>query len=121
MARRDDADAVLQNLIAVATSVAAISAVPFTSAGLSGSAGSAASRSHSTRSADCARASVGPSATINANDAIPSHRAIIADRLLRGADKFKTAAAEILPHPVPSQQGSRPAPRSTGATSTEAR
>src|SRR5688500_1257244 len=32
----------------------AISATPFTSAGLSGSAGSAAMRSHSTRSADCA-------------------------------------------------------------------
>ena len=42
--------------IAVATSDGAISAAPLTSAGLSGSVGSAASRSHSTRSADCARA-----------------------------------------------------------------
>ena len=36
-----------------------MSVTPFTSAGLSGSAGSAASRSHSTRSADCACASDG--------------------------------------------------------------
>jgi hypothetical protein len=51
-ARRDPADAVRQNLIAVAISDGAISLVPLTSAGLSGSAGSAAIRSHSTRSAD---------------------------------------------------------------------
>src|SRR2546430_14206993 len=43
-----------QYLIAVATSDGATSGVPLTSAGLSGSEGSAASRSHSTRSADCA-------------------------------------------------------------------
>src|SRR3954466_4134867 len=40
--------------MAVGTSAAAISPAPFTSAGLSGSEGSAAMRSHSTRSADCA-------------------------------------------------------------------
>src|SRR5260370_2405808 len=44
----------MQYLIAVATSDGATSEVPLTSAGLSGSEGSAASRSHSTRSADCA-------------------------------------------------------------------
>src|SRR5258707_10465398 len=44
--------------MAVAISEAATSGVPLTSAGLSGSAGSAASRSHSTRSADCACANV---------------------------------------------------------------
>jgi hypothetical protein len=49
-------------LIAVAISEEAISAVPLTSAGLSGSAGSAASRSHSTRSADCAWANDGAAA-----------------------------------------------------------
>src|SRR4029077_5769126 len=54
--RRDAADATLQNLIAVATSAGAISGVPLTSLGLSGSVGSAAMRSQSTRSADCARA-----------------------------------------------------------------
>ena len=40
--------------IAVAMSAGEISGTPFTSAGLSGSVGSAATRSHSTRSADCA-------------------------------------------------------------------
>src|SRR4029077_2100663 len=55
MAQRDDAEATLQNLIAVAMSDWAISAVPLTSAGLSGSLGSAAIRSQRTRSADCAR------------------------------------------------------------------
>src|SRR5215471_9609801 len=59
MARREEAAAVLQNLSAVATSPGAISATPLTSAGLSGSDGSAAMRSHSTRSADCARAGAG--------------------------------------------------------------
>src|SRR5689334_9594314 len=53
MARRDEAEATLQNLMAVATSDWAISAVPLTSAGLSGSLGSAAIRSQRTRSADC--------------------------------------------------------------------
>src|SRR6478609_7438459 len=53
MARREDAEATLQNLIAVAMSDWAISAVPLTSAGLSGSLGSAAIRSQRTSSADC--------------------------------------------------------------------
>src|SRR5215471_15792828 len=55
MARRDEPEATLQNLIAVAMSDGAISGVPLTSTGLSGSLGSAAIRSQSTRSADCVR------------------------------------------------------------------
>src|SRR5215470_17718475 len=52
MARREDEEATLQNLIAVGMSDWAISGVPLTSAGLSGSLGSAAIRSQRTRSAD---------------------------------------------------------------------
>src|SRR6266403_2106709 len=44
-------------------SEAAMSGVPLTSAGLSGSEGSAATRSHSTRSADCACANAGAAST----------------------------------------------------------
>src|SRR5215471_107741 len=58
MARRDEPEATLQHLIAVAMSDRAISGVPLTSAGLSGSLGSAAIRSQSTRSADCAHPGV---------------------------------------------------------------
>src|SRR3984885_13290199 len=54
MARRDPPAAALQNFIAVATSPGAIVSVPLTSAGLSGSVGSAATRSHSASAADCA-------------------------------------------------------------------
>src|SRR5580704_242809 len=56
MARRDFAAAMRQNLFALAMSVGAIAATPRMSAGLSGSARSAASWSHTISSADCARA-----------------------------------------------------------------
>src|SRR5215469_1996001 len=61
--------------MAVTTSAAAMSVTPLTSAGLSGSEGSAASRSHSTRSADCACATEGARARIAAK----ASRAIIAE------------------------------------------
>ena len=71
-------EAILQNLIAVATSDGAMAATPLTSFGLSGSVGSAAMRSHSTRSADCACAaecSDNANKTV-ANEAAPDRRMI---------------------------------------------
>src|SRR6476660_5254485 len=63
----------LQYLIAVATSDGATSATPFTSEGLSGSEGSAASRSHSTRSADCVCATPGATVTAIPTAKLRSH------------------------------------------------
>src|SRR5215470_11182614 len=82
MARRDDADAVRQNLIAVAMSDGAISVTPLTSFGLSGSVGSAATRSHSTRSADCARADECMNSVVSTNRTTLQAIDTVRDRLV---------------------------------------
>ena len=86
----------------------ATSGTPLTSAGLSGSEGSAASRSHSTRSADCAvrqrRRRRDRQSQRSPSRAKSLHHDV--GRLLRSAGKFKAPART---------------PRSAGATSGEAR
>src|SRR5690349_2141543 len=61
IARREDADAILQYLSAMAISDGAMAGTPGMSYGLSGSSDAAAMRSHNTRSADCACAASGAS------------------------------------------------------------
>ncbi|KTT92396.1 hypothetical protein NS44R_14570, partial [Mammaliicoccus sciuri] len=90
IARREDFAATAQYLIAVAISAGATSGTPFTSAGLSGSVGSAASRSHSTRSADCAWTNAGAASAATTKMV---WRGLNMDiRLRRGAGKFKARA-----------------------------
>src|SRR5262245_20798117 len=77
--------------MAVAMSDGAISGVPLTSRDLSGSVGSAATRSHSTRSADCGRAADGSAAAINADR--PMLQAIEAVR-----DRCVMTSVRVLPN-----------------------
>src|SRR5579864_8310153 len=81
MARRDFADAMRQNLIALAMSAGAIAATPRMSAGLSGSAGSAAIWSHRIASADCAQAG-GENGTAATARPMPAKRAMTPGRLV---------------------------------------
>src|SRR5262249_45435305 len=71
-----------QNLIAVVMSELAISATPLTSAGLSESLGSAAIRSHSRRSADCACTAGGSQAMRSASSATPEASETATDRAI---------------------------------------
>src|SRR5436190_7342330 len=102
IARRDDFAATPQYLMAVAMSAAATSFTPLTSAGLSGSEGSAARRSHSTRSAGCACARKGDrtdnktenmaavATAAAATIARVGNRLLMRLRLRRSLGKFKT-------------------------------
>src|SRR5581483_6842951 len=92
MARREAAAATLQYLTAMAMSDGAMAATPAMSFGLSGSFGSAATRSHSTRSADCVCAASGASTAKRANATTPrdvmskfyGRRRLPASRLVAG-------------------------------------
>src|SRR5262249_24764223 len=99
-----------QNLIAVATSELAISATTLTSAGLSGSLGSAAVRAHRHGSGDCACTGGGSQATTSASSATPeasetaTDRAIIprlrARRFQRGKDLKAAARRQQCQYPT---------------------